>query len=150
MPRAIILCVNSPTSPQAEFWARKHVAFNGILMLIPAPFGVFCAFCTFFGVITAISEIGSPSTRIADWVAAFSLAALFLFASLPILCLVAWGVINTWWLWLMRPWALYSTVVFWILAMCTIIFFPIGLYGVISLTRPSVLRLFHKAEEVAT
>ena len=145
-PREFFAGGNNPPA-EADSAARGHIIANMVLLVLSSVAGLLLLASTFFNVIMMAAgkhpASPSPSTafeqgRLVGNAIGFGLTGLGSLA-----CLL-WGPINAWGLWTRRPWARTSTIVFWALSIPTLCCLPFGLYGLISLTRPSVARLFER------
>lgn len=58
-----------------------------------------------------------------------------------------WTPFNAWGLFMKRPWARTSTMIYWAGSLVTLCCIPLGLYGLWSLWRPDVAAVFRRSDE---
>jgi hypothetical protein len=137
-----------PPTPDRKT-TNGHLLANQVLMAMMLVLSLLSMASVALNLLLAFAGDGSPLAGFSDvptdpaeragFFSAFAVIGCFALAG------IIWTPINLWGLYRRASWARWTSIVYWIGSLLTCLCIPIGVYGIISLTRPAVRDLFPRS-----
>lgn len=138
----------SENSPRAM---SGHLVANQILMAVMAMFSLLSLASVVLNLLLLFAgdSPGSPlaglSTAPADPAERLGFFGTFGVIGFAALASLVWAPLNVWGLVKRAEWARRSSILYWIASLATCLCIPVGIYGIVSLTRSGVRVLFESS-----